>query len=78
MKKDIKSEEYEATILKKILDETSLETALSVSFAMSDYENWKDGEYFGDGDLIKRQVQSALHIIEAWAEGGQTNPIRNL
>ena len=72
-----KISEYESNLLEKILAETSLETALGISFAMSDYENWRGGEYLGDGELIKNQVESALHIIENWVEKGQTNPIRN-
>jgi hypothetical protein len=67
----------QSNIIEKILDQTSLETALRISFAMLDYENWEDGEYSGDEELIKSQVESALHIIETWVEKGQTNPIRN-
>lgn len=67
----------QSNIIGKILDETSLETSLRISFAMSDYENWEDGKYLGDEELINNQVESALHIIEAWVEKGQTNPIRN-
>jgi hypothetical protein len=69
--------ESESRLLEKILAETSLETSLRISFAMSDYENWEDGKYLGDEELINNQVESALHIIEAWVEKGQTNPIRN-
>ena len=72
-----KISEYESRLLEKILYETSLETSLRISFAMSDYENWEDGKYLGDEELINNQVESALHIIEAWVEKGQTNPIRN-
>lgn len=67
----------QSNIIEKILDQTSLETALRISFAMADYENWEDGSYTGDGELIKSQVESALHLIETWVEGGQKNPIRN-
>ena len=67
----------QSNIIEKILAETSLETALGISFAMLDYENWRGGEYLGDGELIKSQVESALHIIETWVEKGQINPIRN-
>jgi hypothetical protein len=72
-----KISESESNLLEKILNETSLETALRISFAMLDYENWEDGSYSGDEELIKSQVESALHIIETWVEKGQTNPIRN-
>jgi hypothetical protein len=54
----------QSNIIEKILDQTSLETALRISFAMVDYENWEDGNYSGDEELIKSQVESALHIIE--------------
>lgn len=67
----------QSNIIEKILDQTSLETALRISFAMADYENWEDGSYTGDEELIKIQVESALHLIETWVEGGQKNPIRN-
>jgi hypothetical protein len=67
----------QSNIIGKILDQTSLETALRISFAMADYENWEDGSYTGDEELIKSQVESALHLIETWVEGGQKNPIRN-
>jgi hypothetical protein len=67
----------QSNIIDKILDQTSLETALRISFAMADYENWEDGSYTGDEELIKSQVESALHLIETWVEGGQKNPIRN-
>jgi hypothetical protein len=67
----------QSNIIEKILDQTSLETALRISFAMVDYENWEDGNYSGDEELIKSQVESALHIIETWVEKGQTNTIRN-
>ena len=72
-----KISESESNLLEKILNETSLETALRISFAMLDYENWEDGNYSGDEELIKSQVESALHIIETWVEKGQINPIRN-
>lgn len=72
-----KISESESRLIEKILAETSLETSLRISFAMLDYENWKNGEYLGDEELINNQVESALHIIEAWVEKGQTNPIRN-
>lgn len=70
-------EYIQSNIIGKILDQTSLETALRISFAMADYENWEDGSYTGDEELIKSQVESALHLIESWVEGGQKNPIRN-
>jgi len=67
---------YHSDLIEKILSETSLETLLGVSFAMSDVENWRGGEYLGDMKLVDRHVEQALYIIEKWVERGQKNPIR--
>jgi hypothetical protein len=70
------NKKYHSDLIEKILSETSLETLLGVSFAMSDVENWRGGEYLGDMKLVDQHVEQALYIIEKWVERGQKNPIR--
>jgi hypothetical protein len=55
--------------LERIRQLTPLETKLKVAFQMHDYENWKNGEYFGDAE---KYVEVALNEIADHA--GRHNP----
>jgi len=50
-----------SSVLEKIRQRMPLETKLKISFQMHDYENWKDGEYFGD---TEKYVKIALDEIK--------------
>jgi hypothetical protein len=50
-----------SSVLERIRQRTPLETKLKVTFQMHDYENWKNGEYFGDAE---KYVKIALEEIE--------------
>lgn len=63
--------------INKILDSTSLETSITISITMADYENWENGTYKGDKELIKKQVEGVLRIIEEWQSKNYINPIRD-
>jgi hypothetical protein len=43
---------------------------------MADYDNWDNGDYNGDRDLINRQVDIVLSNIEEWVKNNYINPIR--
>lgn len=53
-----------------------LESQLRIGLSMADYDNWHDGEYEGDGELIERQLNSVINTIERWKENNFSNPIR--
>ena len=62
--------------LKGIRDSTSLETSIRIGISMADYDNWDNGDYNGDSDLINRQVDIVLSNIEEWVKNNYINPIR--
>ena len=62
--------------LKEIRDSTSLETSIRIGISMADYDNWDNGDYNGDRDLINRQVDIVLSNIEEWVKNNYINPIR--
>ena len=62
--------------IKEISDRTSLETKVRIGIQMADFDNWDNGDYNGDPELIKRQVDSVLSTIERWVEDNYVNPIR--
>jgi hypothetical protein len=62
--------------LKGIRDSTSLETSIRIGISMADYDNWDNGDYNGDRDLINRQVDIVLSNIEEWVKNNYINPIR--
>ena len=62
--------------IKEISDRTSLETKIRIGITMADYDNWNNGDYLGDRELIQRQVDSILQNIEKWVEDNYINPIR--
>ena len=61
---------------KGIRDSTSLETSIRIGISMADYDNWDNGDYNGDSDLINRQVDIVLSNIEEWVKNNYINPIR--
>lgn len=62
--------------LQRLLDELDLETKMRISLQMADYDNWDNGDYNGDPELIKRQVECVLSNIEEWVKRGMISPIR--
>jgi hypothetical protein len=62
--------------IKEISDRTSLETKVRIGIQMADYDNWDNGSYNGDPELIKRQVETVLSTIEKWVREDYINPIR--
>ena len=62
--------------LKEIRNNTSLETGIRIGLTMADYDNWDNGDYNGDRDLINRQVDIVLSNIEEWVKNNYINPIR--
>jgi hypothetical protein len=62
--------------LKEIRNNTSLETGIRIGIQMADYDNWDNGDYNGDSDLINRQVDIVLSNIEEWVKNNYINPIR--
>lgn len=62
--------------LKEIRNNTSLETGIRIGLTMADYDNWDNGDYNGDRDLINRQVDIVLSNIEEWVKNNYVNPIR--
>ncbi len=62
--------------LKEIRDSTSLETGMRIGLTMADYDNWDNGDYNGDRELINRQVDIVLSNIEEWVKNNYINPIR--
>jgi hypothetical protein len=62
--------------IKEISNRTSLEVKVEIGIQMADYDNWDNGSYNGDPELIKRQVDSVISTIERWVEDNYVNPIR--
>jgi len=62
--------------IKEIRDRTSLETQVRIGITMADFDNWDNGDYNGDRELIKRQVDTVISTIERWVENNYINPIR--
>lgn len=62
--------------IQRLLDELDLETKIKISLQMADYDNWDNGTYKGDSELIKRQVDSVSSDIEKWIDRGMISPIR--
>lgn len=52
--------------LEEIRKRISLETSLRVMFQMSDYNNWHNGEYFGNMDKINKAIELVLIEVEDW------------
>lgn len=57
--------------LEKILKETPLDIRLRVSMMMDDYENWDNGVYKGNKELIEKQIQSIIRQVKEWIKDGQ-------
>ena len=64
--------------IKEISDRTSLETKVRIGIQMADFDNWDNGDYNGNRELIKRQVDTVLSTIEKWVEEDYINPIRQI
>ena len=62
--------------IKEISDRTSLETKVRIGIQMADFDNWDNGDYKGNPELIKRQVETVLRTIEKWVEDDYINVIR--
>ena len=60
MKKNLRLEEIRRRI--------SLETCLRVRLQMDDYDNWDNGEYFGDMDKINKNIGIILDEVERWCD----------
>lgn len=61
---------------KEIMDRTSLETQVRIGITMADFDNWDNGDYKGDRELIQRQVDTVISTIERWVMNNHINPIR--
>ena len=61
-------------IFDKLVKQTDLYTRVRVSLQMDDLQNWKDGEYLGDLQLIERQTKAICRLVKEWQEDGA--PIR--
>lgn len=64
--------------IQEISDRTSLETKIRIGITMADYDNWDNGDYNGDRELIQRQVETVLSTIERWVKNNHINPIRKI
>jgi hypothetical protein len=62
--------------IQKLLDETPLEIRIRITLQMADYDNWDNGTYHGDPELINRQLDAILSHIENWVEKGMISTIR--
>jgi hypothetical protein len=50
----------ENNVIERIRKKIPLERKLRVAFQILDYENWKDGEYFGD---VEKYVETTLNNV---------------
>lgn len=50
-------------IIEELLNSISLESSIRTYMEMSDYDNWKDGKYYG---YMDDQVNDLLEIVERW------------
>lgn len=57
--------------IEEIRNRTSLKTRLSVYLTMADYENWDNGEYLGDENKIREEVNYLIDLFEDWTKRGQ-------
>jgi len=72
----MKARKVQIELLNQIRNSTSLETNIKIGLEMADYDNWDNGEYKGNKELINRQVDIVLSNIERWVEKNYINPIR--
>ena len=59
----------------KLLKEITLKQQIKLDLMMQDYDNWKNGEYLGNVELINKQVNSIIETIKEWKENNFINPI---
>lgn len=76
MKKPITKYSDDNDVITKIRNRTSLEIMFKIGLMMADYNSWENGEYLGDMELIKDQVEICLRDVEEWKENKFINPIR--
>lgn len=55
-------------ILDKMLKETPLKTRLFILFQMQDYNNWVNGEYFGNINKLNKRVNDVLKTVDEWVK----------
>ena len=53
-------------IFDNLLKQTDLYTRVRISLQMDDLQNWKDGEYLGDPELIERQTKAICKLVDEW------------
>ena len=53
----------ENNIIEELLNSISLEGSIIIYLQMSDYDNWKDGKYYG---CVDNEVNDLLEIVDSW------------
>jgi len=48
----------------------SLKSSIFIGLQMDDYDNWKDGEYFGDNEKLVKQTEWILKDVFKWIDNG--------
>ena len=68
-------DKMDSKVLKEIKSNITLESTIRLNLMMNDYENWEDGFYKGNEELINNQTESILRTVERWQKRGSA--IRN-
>lgn len=61
---------YYSKIMEDTIKSIPIKTRLYIHFTMNDYVNWVDGEYLGDKNKIKKEVDDIIEIIDEWVLNG--------